>query len=61
MAKKKACTKCKIFVDGTECPICKGTQFSTNWKGHVYILDPKKSMVAEKIGFTVKGDYAIKV
>ena len=61
MSKKKACTKCKIFVDGSECPLCKGSQFSTNWKGRVYIIDPNKSMIAEKIDIKVKGDYVIKV
>lgn len=61
MSKKKACAKCKIFVEGSECPICKNAQFSTNWKGRLYIIDTNKSMIAEKIGIKVKGDYAIKV
>ena len=61
MSKKKACIKCKIFVEGSECPICKNAQFSTNWKGRLYIVDQNKSMIAEKIGIKVKGDYAIKV
>ena len=61
MSKKKACIKCKIFVEGSECPICKNAQFSTNWKGRLYIIDQNKSMIAEKIGIKVKGDYAIKV
>ena len=59
--KKKACKKCKIFVDGNECPICKGKQFSTNWQGRLNILDAERSMIAEKIGIKVKGEYAIKV
>lgn len=59
--KKKACKKCKIFVEGDECPICKGTQFITNWKGRLYVVDAKKSEIAKKIGAEVKGEYAIKV
>ena len=59
--KKKVCKKCKLFVDGNECPICKGNQFSVNWQGRLYILDANKSMIASKIGITVKGEYAIKV
>ena len=59
--KKKACKKCKLFVDGSECPICKGTDFSTNWQGRISILDPNKSSIAKKIGITVKGEYAIKL
>ncbi len=60
MSKKKVCKKCKIFVEGPECPICKGQSFSTNWQGRVYVVDPSKSEVAEKVGLKVKGEYAIK-
>ena len=59
--KKKVCKKCKIFVDGSECPICKSNQFSTNWQGRLYIVDPAKSMIAQKIDIKAKGEYAIKV
>ena len=58
--KKKVCKKCKIFVDGNSCPICKGNQFSINWQGRVYILDANKSAIAGKIDIKVKGEYAIK-
>jgi len=58
--KKKVCKKCKIFVEGTTCPICKGNQFSTNWQGRLHILDANKSAIANKIGMQSKGEYAIK-
>ncbi len=61
MAKKKACKKCKYFYEGSECPVCKGNQPSTNWQGRLHILDANKSTIAKKIGITVKGEYAIKV
>ncbi|RMF56027.1 DNA-directed RNA polymerase subunit E'' [Candidatus Woesearchaeota archaeon] len=61
MSKKKACKKCKIFVKGSECPICKSDQLTTNWNGRIYILDPNKSKIAKKINITIKGEYAIKV
>jgi DNA-directed RNA polymerase subunit E" len=61
MAKKKVCKSCKIFVEGEECPICKSTNLSLNWQGRLYIIDPDKSIVAEKIGLKKKGEYAIKV
>ena len=57
---KKVCRKCKIFVKGSECPICKGNQFTENWKGRIVILDANKSEIAQKIGLKVKGEYAIK-
>jgi len=59
--KKKVCKKCKYFVEGSECPVCKSNQFSTNWQGRLNVLDANKSTIANKIGITVKGEYAIKV
>ena len=59
--KKKVCKKCKLFVEGNACPICKGNQFSLNWQGRLYVLDANKSVIADKIEITVKGEYAIKV
>ncbi len=59
--KKKVCKKCKLFVEGNECPICKGNQFSTNWQGRLAILDPNKSIIAKKLQIKAKGEYAIKV
>ena len=61
MAKKKVCKSCKIFVDGEECPVCKSTNLSLNWQGRLYIVDPDKSIVAQKVGLKKKGEYAIKV
>jgi len=58
--KKKVCKKCKVFVEGTACPICKGNQFSINWQGRLHILDANKSAIAGKIDIKVKGEYAIK-
>ncbi|MBS3102199.1 DNA-directed RNA polymerase subunit E'' [Candidatus Woesearchaeota archaeon] len=59
--KKKVCKKCKIFVEGSECPVCKGNQFSVSWQGRLHILDADKSLIAKKIGLAAKGEYAIKV
>ena len=61
MARDKVCKKCKIVVKSGECPICKGNQFSTNWKGQINVIDVKKSKIAKKLGIKVKGKYALKV
>lgn len=58
---RKVCRKCKLFVEKDVCPICKGNQFSDNWKGRMYILDAEKSEVAKNVGLNVKGEYAVKV
>ena len=59
--KRKVCKKCKLFVEGNSCPVCKGNTFSTNWQGRLNILDANKSIIAKKIDITSKGEYAIKV
>jgi DNA-directed RNA polymerase subunit E" len=61
MASRKACKKCKILVEGSNCPICKGNQFSDNWKGRIIIMDPEKSIIAKRAELKVKGEYAVKV
>jgi DNA-directed RNA polymerase subunit E" len=58
---RKVCRSCKIFVEGSECPLCKGSNFSDNWKGRIVITDVNRSEIAKKMGITVKGEYAIKV
>ena len=59
--KKKACRKCKIFVDGDVCPICKRDAFSTNWQGRIFIIDHEKSFIAKELEIEHNGEYAIKV
>jgi len=57
---KKVCKRCKIFVEGAACPICKGTEFTETWKGRVVIFNPKESAIAKKLHITKEGIYAIK-
>jgi len=58
---RKVCKRCKLFVTGPKCPLCKDNQFSENWKGRIFIIDAEKSEIAKKIGATAKGEYTIKV
>ena len=58
---RKACKKCRIFVEGNTCQICNGNEFTDNWKGRIYILDNEKSEIAEKLDIKVKGEFAIKI
>lgn len=59
--KKKVCKNCKIFVDGSECPVCHTNKFSTNWQGRITFLNAEKSRIAEKMNVEKNGEYAIKV
>jgi DNA-directed RNA polymerase subunit E" len=61
MGKEKVCKKCKLIIEGEECPICKGNVFATSWQGQVNIIDPIKSEVAAKMAITAKGKYALKI
>ncbi|MBU0929662.1 MAG: DNA-directed RNA polymerase subunit E'' [Nanoarchaeota archaeon] len=58
---KKVCRKCKVFVTGSECPICHGNNFTTSWKGRIIILNPEKSEIAQKLEIKEKHEYAIKI
>ncbi len=57
---RKVCKKCLLFVQGPECPICKGNKFSTNWQGRIAVIDANKSKIAKEIDIEVKGEYALK-
>ena len=43
------------------CPICGSSALSKDWSGYVVIIDPKGSIIAEKLGITLPGSYALKV
>ncbi|MGB9748797.1 MAG: transcription elongation factor subunit Spt4 [Candidatus Woesearchaeota archaeon] len=58
---KKVCKKCRIFFEKERCPVCNGTDFSTNWQGKIVVIDPSKSEIAKKLNFNNKGEYAIRV
>lgn len=61
MPKDKVCRACKVFVDGTVCPLCKNSVFANSYQGRLNILDANKSLIAKQINITEKGRYAIKV
>ena len=58
---KKVCRNCKAFIKGSECALCKGTNFSESWQGRINITDPENSHIAKELGIKVKGEYVIKV
>lgn len=59
--KRKICKNCKLFYDGTNCPVCKSDQVANSWKGRLHILNAKDSEIAKKIGIKNDGEYAIKL
>lgn len=58
---RRACRDCKrIIIKGTDCPVCKTNNTTTNFQGTIVIFDVE-SAVAKKLGITAPGVYAIKV
>lgn len=61
MAKEKACKICKsIFSEGSECPKCGSKETVEGFKGRIFVKDPEKSEIAQKVGIKDKGEFAIK-
>ncbi len=58
---KKVCKKCKAFVKGSECELCKSTSTSESWQGRINITSVEKSQIAKEVGIKHNGEYAIKV
>jgi DNA-directed RNA polymerase subunit E" len=61
MSRKKANKDTKMLVDGEVDPDTGSRDLSTNWQGRIILLNPEKSVSAEKMGLKKKGEYAIKV
>jgi len=62
MSKEKACRQCRrVLIEGDKCPVCGSTSFTTFWRGYVVILNPEKSEIAEKMGITTPGKFALRL
>ena len=60
--KGKACRQCrKIIEEGSKCPECGGTAFTTFWRGYVIIVNPEHSEIAKKMGITTIGKHALRL
>ncbi|MDY6776526.1 MAG: transcription elongation factor subunit Spt4 [Candidatus Nanohaloarchaea archaeon] len=58
----RACENCNRIVEsGSECPVCKSNDLTSNWRGLVVIYDPEDSELAEKIDVNTPGKYAVQV
>jgi DNA-directed RNA polymerase subunit E" len=55
----KVCRNCKRFVTGTACPACRTANFTRTWKGILIVNDPNGSEVAQLLGISAPGKYAL--
>jgi len=59
---EKACKNCnRIVEDASECPVCRNNDLSDSWSGLIVIYDSEESEIAEKIGISTPGRYAVRV
>jgi len=56
----KACKNCLMLTEEEACPAC-GGDLSSNWQGYVVIIDHSRSEIAQHMGISVNGRYALKV
>ncbi|HZX34381.1 MAG TPA: transcription elongation factor subunit Spt4 [archaeon] len=63
MKQDKACRSCRFVMEepGEICPVCGSNAFTTFWRGYVIILNPEKSEIAQKMGITKTGKYALRL
>lgn len=62
MTQGKACRQCrKVIEEGDKCPVCSNTSFTTFWRGYVIIINPEVSQIAQKMGITTNGKYALRL
>ena len=55
-----ACTHCSLLTEKQQCPECKNPT-SSNWSGLLIITNVEESEVAQELGITEPGEYALRV
>jgi len=63
MKQAKACRSCRYVLEegGDICSVCGGNSFTTFWRGYTIIMNAEKSEIAQKMGITKKGKYALRL
>lgn len=56
-----ACRRCKFITLGKVCPVCKSSDLTPDWAGIVLVVEPEISQIAQTLGVSCKGKYALKV
>ena len=57
---QKACKKCSRITEEDVCPFC-GGQTSKEWQGYLVVVDYTKSEIAQRMGITTNGKFALRV
>jgi len=59
--RERACRRCRRLTTGSSCPDDGSNDLSGEWSGLIVILDPERSNVAQTLGVTSPGRYALRV
>ena len=60
MGKQKACKLCNTIYEGDKCTNCESKESTESFKGKIFVLNPEKSEIAQKLNLKSKGNFAIK-
>ena len=61
MAREMACRKCKCITIAKVCGNCKSSDLTPDLNVIVVVVDPTNSHIAQTLGITKEGKYALKV
>ena len=64
MADRRVCRECHRVLDSPDqqtCPACGSSSLTEDWAGYVVIGPPDRSRIAEEMGISETGKYALKV
>jgi DNA-directed RNA polymerase subunit E" len=64
MVDRLVCRECHRVVEdenAQQCPVCGSSSLTEDWAGYVVITHPEESQIAEEMGVTEPGAYALKV
>jgi DNA-directed RNA polymerase subunit E" len=61
---RRTCRECHRVVEDEDSDVCAGcgsSSLTEDWAGYVIIADPEQSEIAEEMGISEAGKYALKV
>lgn len=58
---EKACKNCRRIVSEDSCPVCVDSQLTKGWEGYILLISVDGSEIANEIGASVPGKYALKI
>ncbi len=65
MSDRLACRECHFVQEGAvereACQSCGSTSLTEDWAGYVVVGHPEESQIADEMGITEPGTYALKV